>query len=87
MLDGAATVKIHGGYVPVRAEIDSLPMLSAHADADEILRWLRGFERAPRETFIVHGEPGAADALRLRIKDELGWRCRAVEQNDVAELG
>ena len=68
-------------------EIDSLPMLSAHADADEILRWLRGFERAPRETFIVHGEPGAADALRLRIKDELGWRCRAVEQNDVAELG
>ena len=42
--------------------------------------------RAP-ETFIVHGEPGAADALRLRIKDELGWRCRAVEQNDVAELG
>ena len=86
MLDGAATVKIHGGYVPVRAEIDSLPMLSAHADADEILRWLRGFERAP-ETFIVHGEPGAADALRLRIKDELGWRCRAVEQNDVAELG
>ena len=47
MLDGAATVKIHGGYVPVRAEIDNLPMLSAHADADEILRWLRGFERAP----------------------------------------
>ena len=86
MLDGAATVKIHGGYVPVRAEIDSLPMLSAHADADEILRWLRGFERAPRETFIVHGERRRR-ALRLRIKDELGWRCRAVEQNDVAELG
>ena len=86
MLDGAATVKIHGGYVPVRAEIDSLPMLSAHADADEILRWLRGFERAPRKPSSCMAS-GAADALRLRIKDELGWRCRAVEQNDVAELG
>ena len=57
MLDSAATVKIHGGYVPVRAEIDSLPMLSAHADADEILRWLRGFERAP-------GNHRAAEARR-----------------------
>ena len=83
MLDGAATVKIHGGYVPVRAEIDSLPMLSAHADADEILRWLRGFERAPGN---LHRAWRARRALRLRIKDELGWRCRAVEQNDVAEL-
>ena len=59
MLDGAATVKIHGGYVPVRAEIDSLPMLSAHADADEILRWLRGFERAP-------GKPSSCMASRRR---------------------
>ena len=57
MLDGAATVKIHGGYVPVRAEIDSLPMLSAHADADEILRWLRGFERAPRKPSSCMASP------------------------------
>ncbi|CCH08717.1 Metallo-beta-lactamase family protein,RNA-specific [Achromobacter xylosoxidans NH44784-1996] len=86
MLDGAPSVKIHGNYIPVRAEVDNLSMLSAHADADEILRWLGGFERPPRETFIVHGEPGAADALRLRIKDELGWRCRAMEQNDSVAL-
>ena len=81
--DGAATVKIHGGYVPVRAEIDSLPMLSAHADADEILRWLRGFERAPRKPSSCMASRRAAPAHQ----DELGWRCRAVEQNDVAELG
>lgn len=86
MLDGAPSVKIHGDYIPVRAEVDNLSMLSAHADADEILRWLGGFERPPRETFIVHGEPDAADALRLRIKDELGWRCRAMEQNDSVAL-
>lgn len=86
MLDGAPSVKIHGNYIPVRAEVDNLSMLSAHADADEILRWLGGFERPPRETFIVHGEPDAADALRLRIKDELGWHCRAMEQNDSVAL-
>jgi len=86
MLDGARTVKIHGEYVPVRAEVDNLSMLSAHADADEIMRWLGGFSRAPRHTFIVHGEPDAADALRLRIKDELGWRCHAVEQAETAVL-
>ncbi|HAP25440.1 MAG TPA: MBL fold metallo-hydrolase [Achromobacter sp.] len=86
MLDGAQTIKIHGEYVPVRAEVSNLSMLSAHADADEIMRWLSGFSRAPRETFIVHGEPDAADALRLRIKDELGWLCRAVEQGDSVGL-
>lgn len=86
MVEGSETVKIHGEYVPIRAEVDSLPMLSAHADGNEILRWLGGFEQAPRETFVVHGEPAAADALRLRIKDELGWKCRVPEQGDVVPL-
>ncbi len=86
MLDGARTVKIHGEYVPVRAEVANLAMLSAHADADEILRWLGGFSKPPKETFIVHGEPDAADALRLRIKDELGWRCHAVQDGESALL-
>jgi metallo-beta-lactamase family protein len=86
MLDGASTIKIHGEYVPVRAEVDNLAMLSAHADADEILRWLRGFSRPPKDTFVVHGEPDAADALRLRIKDELGWRCHAVQDGESARL-
>lgn len=86
MLDGARTVKIHGEYIPVRAEVDNLAMLSAHADSDEILRWLSGFDRPPTHTFIVHGEPDAADALRLRIKDELGWRCHAVQDGESANL-
>lgn len=79
MLDGAESVKIHGEYVPIRAELDNLSMLSAHADADEIIRWLQGFSRPPRRTFLVHGEPEAADTLRLRIKDELGWECQVAE--------
>lgn len=79
MLHGAETVKIHGEYFPVRAELHNLSMLSAHADADEIMRWLSNFQKPPKETFLVHGEPEAADTLRLRIKDELGWSCRVAE--------
>jgi metallo-beta-lactamase family protein len=75
LLNGAGEVKIHGGWVPIRAEIDNLPMLSAHADADEILRWLGGFERPPTRAFIVHGEGRAPDALHERIVRELGWAC------------
>ncbi|NYT61018.1 MBL fold metallo-hydrolase [Alcaligenaceae bacterium] len=76
MLHGAETVKIHGEYIPIRAELHNLSMLSAHADSDEIMRWLGNFKKPPKETFLVHGEPEAADTLRLRIKDELGWSCR-----------
>jgi metallo-beta-lactamase family protein len=73
LVDGAAEVKIHGTQVPVRARIAKIDSMSAHADAGEILRWLRGFERAPNRTYLVHGEPEAATALRGRIAAELKW--------------
>jgi metallo-beta-lactamase family protein len=75
MVGGAESVKIHGADVPVRTEVRNLPMLSAHADADEILRWLGGFSQGPRKTFISHGEPEASLALRDRIASEFGWTC------------
>ncbi len=87
MLAGADSIKIHGAYVPLRAEILNLSMLSAHADAGEILRWLKGFKQPPRMTFIVHGEPTAADTLRRRIQEELGWPCKVAEQLEKVELG
>lgn len=86
MTQGAESVKIHGQYVPIRAEIANLAALSAHADADEILRWLRGFEQPPRMTFITHGEPTASEALRRRIQEELGWPCKVPEQLEKAAL-
>ncbi|MCI2807686.1 MBL fold metallo-hydrolase RNA specificity domain-containing protein [Eoetvoesiella caeni] len=86
MLHGAETVKIHGEYIPVRAELHNLSMLSAHADTDEIMRWLSNFEKPPKETFLVHGEPEAADTLRLRIKDELGWSCRVAQDLEKVSL-
>jgi metallo-beta-lactamase family protein len=73
MIDGAKEIKIHGEYVPVRAEVTYINSLSAHADVNEIMTWLKHFVQAPKLTFITHGEPIAADALRLRIKEQLDW--------------
>ena len=75
MVDGEREVKIHGEWIDIRAEVADLTMLSAHADSNEIMRWLSGFETAPRKTFIVHGEASASAALRDRIKAQLGWSC------------
>jgi metallo-beta-lactamase family protein len=86
ILQGVPFVKIHGTQVPIKAEVDVLDNLSAHADSAEIIQWLRGFRHPPKETFITHGEPAAADALRLRIEAELGWRCRAPDQLETVTL-
>ena len=83
---GATELKIHGGYVPVRAEVVKMDSMSAHADYTEILEWLRGFKRPPKRTFITHGEPAAADELRRRIEETLGWTVSVPEYGDKAEL-
>jgi metallo-beta-lactamase family protein len=75
IVDGAISVKIHGQNVPIRASVHNIDALSAHADADEILAWLRNFRAPPRRTFIVHGEPNASAALQARLSTELGWNC------------
>jgi metallo-beta-lactamase family protein len=86
MLNGAAAVRIHGTNVPVRAEVASLPNLSAHADADEILAWMRGFERPPSQVYVTHGEPAAADAMRGRVERDLGWPARVPDYLQTVEL-
>jgi metallo-beta-lactamase family protein len=83
---GAERIKIHGAWLPVRAEIQLLDALSAHADANELIEWMRGFGEAPRQAFVTHGEPAAADALRLRIQDELGWKASTPEYLDEVAL-
>jgi len=87
LVQGAQVVKIHGEYIPVRAEVHMLENLSAHADADEIVGWLTQFKRPPHSTFITHGEPDAADALRRRIQEELHWRCVIPEYLQREALG
>jgi metallo-beta-lactamase family protein len=86
LLEGVEELKMFGQWVPIRAEITSLPSLSAHADADEIMRWLGGFSRPPSRTFIVHGEPAASDVLRVRIERDLNWRASVVDPTRKYEL-
>jgi metallo-beta-lactamase family protein len=73
LVDGDKTVKIHGEMIPVQAQIALVESMSAHADSNEILRWLGGFTQPPRLTFIVHGEPAAMEALSGAIHAKLGW--------------
>lgn len=73
LMDGADSVKIHGRYVPVRAEVCDLSGFSVHADGSELIDWLRTAAREPSGVFVVHGEERASLALRKRIIDELGW--------------
>lgn len=86
LLAGRERVKIHGRQVTIRAEVRNLTMLSAHADADELLDWMRGADAAPRAVYVNHGEPDAADVLRRRIQDELGWSSHVPEQMERVEL-
>lgn len=72
--DGESTLRIHGRDIEVRAEIEKLSGLSAHADADELIRWLRDLP-APKRTFVVHGDDEARAAFSARLESELGHSC------------
>ncbi|HWN98916.1 MAG TPA: MBL fold metallo-hydrolase [Blastocatellia bacterium] len=84
--DGEKEIKIHGEWVPVNAQVESISSLSAHADSGEILRWLKGFKRPPRATYIVHGESGSTQALKEKIVKELGWNAVIPTQTELVEL-
>ncbi|MBI2060332.1 MAG: MBL fold metallo-hydrolase [Nitrospirae bacterium] len=84
--EGAPEIKMHGEYYPVAAEVREMTALSAHADQEEILRWLRGFKRPPRQTLIVHGEPQASDTLRMKLRDTLGWVCHVPQAMEKIEI-
>ena len=87
MLAGVESVKIHGEYVPINAEIAQISNLSAHADYSEIMDWLGHFGTPPKCTFITHGEPLAADALRHRIEEQLGWESAVPDYLETVDLG
>jgi metallo-beta-lactamase family protein len=86
LLEGAKTTRIHGREVSVAARIESVDSLSAHADANEIMRWLGGFSTPPRLTCLVHGEPEPMDALKARIERELGWTVRTPLHQERIEI-
>ncbi len=86
LAEGEKEVKIHGQWVPVRARVVELENLSAHADAEELLRWLAGLSHAPRRVFLVHGEPDASAALKAAIEEHFGWKVQVPNYGDVFTL-
>jgi metallo-beta-lactamase family protein len=86
LVDGEKSVKIHGEWIPVASPIERLDSMSAHADSNEIMRWLKGFTLPPTRTFIVHGEPASQDALGARIRKQLDWAWQAPEHGQTIQL-
>lgn len=73
IVDGQKTIRIHGQDIPVKAHVECLDVFSAHADYNIMLAWLMGFNRPPKKTFIIHGEPDACESLAGKIRDRFGW--------------
>lgn len=86
LLAGARRLKVFGDYIAVRADVVRLDNLSAHADAAELTEWLGRVASPPRTTFVVHGEPAAADALRRGLHDDLGWTTHVPVHGETVEL-
>lgn len=86
LLEGAKTTKIHGEEIPVRAHIDTLDSISAHADGNEVMRWLKQLKKSPSLVCLVHGEPGPMDALKARIESELHWPVKTPAHKETIAL-
>jgi metallo-beta-lactamase family protein len=87
LLHGAATLRVFGEDIPVRARVVHLDSVSAHADTDELIAWLGAAPRPPASVSVVHGEPSAADTLRRRIRHELGWPAAVPGRGDSVVVG
>jgi metallo-beta-lactamase family protein len=86
LVEGAKAVKIHGAMIGVAAQIEKIDSMSAHADSDETLRWLGTFRAAPKQTYLVHGEPVAQDALKARIETALKWAVHVPQHGEKADV-
>jgi len=86
LLEGATSIRMKGRDVPVAARVERLESMSAHADAAEIMKWLRGFSRPPSMTYLVHGEPEALAALKARIEIERQWPIHVAVHLEQVEL-
>ncbi len=86
LLEGAQFLKMHGEWVPVRAHLEHIDTLSAHADQRDLLRWVRNLPQPPERVFLVHGEPAGLEGLRTALHHELGLSADVAGEGDVVEL-
>ncbi|MGB6874463.1 MAG: MBL fold metallo-hydrolase [Candidatus Acidiferrales bacterium] len=82
LLGGGKAARIHGKTIPVGAEIQEVSQFSAHGDRTELVRWLSGFTAAPKQLFLTHGEPAAAQSFSKTVLQKLGWRVAVPAQDD-----
>jgi metallo-beta-lactamase family protein len=85
--EGAKTLRLYGQEVAVNAEIVVMGQFSAHAGKSELLRWLTALPAPPRQTYLVHGEPAAAQALQGSIQETLKWKVAVARYLDTVDLG
>ena len=86
MLEDAHEIKFFGKYYPVKATIKSIESLSAHADQDDLFKWMSNIKNIPEKVYLIHGEPNALDAFRVKIKDTLNWHVTIPKLTDVEKL-
>lgn len=84
--DGVHEVKLYGKYYPVKAQVHQLQSLSAHADQRELLDWLSDLKNIPEKTFLIHGEAGASDALRVKLQTQKKWHIHSPALNEVISV-
>jgi metallo-beta-lactamase family protein len=87
LLDGVKMLRLFGQEVVVNAEIVEMGQFSAHAGKSELLRWLTGLAAPPKQTYLVHGEPAAAQSLQASIQEKFKWGVAVARYLDTVELG
>jgi len=85
--EGAKSLKIYGQDVPVGAEIVEMGQFSAHAGKSELLRWLTALPAPPKQTYLTHGEPAAAQSLQQAIQEKFHWQAAVAKYMDTVDLG
>ncbi len=86
MLEGAQELKFFGKYYPVKAEIHHIESLSAHADQQGLMDWTNNIKNIPEEIFLIHGEPTAQDALRVKLRDTYKWNVTIPKLYEIKEI-
>ncbi|HEY0857191.1 MAG TPA: MBL fold metallo-hydrolase [Albitalea sp.] len=86
MVRDASEIKIHGEWIPVRAEVSTLDSFSAHADRNDLLSWIGALPRPPQHVYVTHGEPEAADSLRQAIEERFRWPCSVPDYLGIANF-
>ena len=84
--DGKKEIKMFGEIIPVMAKIKTIDGFSAHADQQEILRWLRSFKQAPRTTYVIHGEASASSTLASMLREKHGWGVEIPKNGQIVSL-